>query len=215
MKGQEPRGVGIGGELLEEGRGGGRVAGEQGLGHGEADAASVGSGSRRRRGGRRGSRRWPCASPPRRRRGCRRPSRCRRGWPRTSTARTRGRIAPCIRSPGGFPAALRRGGGACASASARLLLAMPSFAASRISTYLSAACRKKAAASSGRLEGIVIQVPQLTQRARLPGDISEPHLDRERFPVGILRRFRLARLLIHHAGLMPDSRRRSPVRPTA
>ena len=54
------------------------------------------------------------------------------------------------------------------------------------------------------VEDIVIQVPQLPQRARLPGDISEPHLDRERFPVGILRRFRLSRLLIHHAGLMPD-----------
>ena len=53
------------------------------------------------------------------------------------------------------------------------------------------------------VEDIVIQVPQLLERARLPGDISEPHLDRERFPVGILRRFRLARLLIHHAGLMP------------
>ncbi len=39
MKGWTPRGVGIGGELLEEGRSGGRVAGEQGLGHGEADAA--------------------------------------------------------------------------------------------------------------------------------------------------------------------------------
>lgn len=34
-----PCGFGIGGELLEEGRGLGRVASEQGLGHGEADAA--------------------------------------------------------------------------------------------------------------------------------------------------------------------------------
>ena len=39
MKGRSHARVGIGGELLEEGRGGGRVAGEQGLGHGEADAA--------------------------------------------------------------------------------------------------------------------------------------------------------------------------------
>jgi len=38
-EGAEPRCVGIGGELLEEGRRGGRVAGEQGLRHGEADAA--------------------------------------------------------------------------------------------------------------------------------------------------------------------------------
>ena len=43
----------------------------------------------------------------------------------------------------------------------------------------------------------------MPERARLPGDISEPHLDRERFPVGILCRFRLSRLLIHSAGLMP------------
>ena len=41
---------------------------------------------------------------------------------------------------------------------------------------------------------ILIQDPQLPERARLPGDISEPHLDGERFAVGILRRFRLARL---------------------
>ncbi len=33
---------------------------------------------------------------------------------------------------------------------------------------------------------------------------SEPHLDRERFAAGILRRFRLARTLIRDAGLMPD-----------
>ncbi len=51
------------------------------------------------------------------------------------------------------------------------------------------------------------------ERARLPGDISEPHLDRERFPVGILRRFRLARLLIGHAGLMPAHGDGCPVRP--
>ena len=39
MKGPEPGGFGIGGELLEEGRRGRRVTGEQGLYHGEADAA--------------------------------------------------------------------------------------------------------------------------------------------------------------------------------
>ncbi len=50
----------------------------------------------------------------------------------------------------------------------------------------------------------VIQCPQLSQRACLPGDISEPDLDRERFPVCILRRFWLARRLIQHPGLMPD-----------
>ena len=33
------RQIGTGGQLLEEGRRGCRVAGEQGLGHGEADAA--------------------------------------------------------------------------------------------------------------------------------------------------------------------------------
>lgn len=55
----------------------------------------------------------------------------------------------------------------------------------------------------GAVEDVVVQVPQLQQRARLPGDISEPHLDRERFPVGILRRFRLALLLIRHPGLVP------------
>ena len=40
---------------------------------------------------------------------------------------------------------------------------------------------------------------------RLPGDIAEPHLDRQRLPVGILRRIRVARHLIGHAGLMPES----------
>jgi hypothetical protein len=30
------------------------------------------------------------------------------------------------------------------------------------------------------------------------------HLDRERFAAGILRRFRLARPVMHHAGLVPD-----------
>ena len=51
--------------------------------------------------------------------------------------------------------------------------------------------------------GIVIQISQLTERACLPGNIAEPHRDRERFPVGILRCFGLARGLVRHAGLMP------------
>jgi hypothetical protein len=38
----------------------------------------------------------------------------------------------------------------------------------------------------------------------MSGRISNPHLDREQFPVGILRRFWLSRLLIHNADLMPD-----------
>ena len=38
----------------------------------------------------------------------------------------------------------------------------------------------------------------------LRGDIADPNPDREGFPVGILRRFRLARLLVGHAGLMPE-----------
>src|SRR5262249_36212296 len=36
---EEPRGVRIGGQFFEEGRRGSRVASEEGLGHGEADAA--------------------------------------------------------------------------------------------------------------------------------------------------------------------------------
>jgi hypothetical protein len=55
----------------------------------------------------------------------------------------------------------------------------------------------------GSAQIVVIQDPQLCQRARLPNDISDPHRYRERFPVGILRRFRLSRLLINHSGLMP------------
>ncbi len=55
----------------------------------------------------------------------------------------------------------------------------------------------------GSAKVVVIHDPELIQRTRLPGDIAEPHLDRERLPVGILRRFRLAHLLIHRAGLMP------------
>ena len=58
------------------------------------------------------------------------------------------------------------------------------------------------------VEDIVIQDPELIQRARLSGRISEPHLDRERFPVGILRRFRLSRRLIAPCRSDASSRRR-------
>ena len=189
--------------LLEEGRGLGRVAGEQGLGHGEADAAGgvvvlaavaavgevAGDGLALRLrggGGVAGVRLDVGEDGPG-------SSTAIDAWPNCALHSIARRIS-CRAS------SRRR---SLRSASARLFRAMPSFAASRISTYLSAACRKKAAASSGRSRTSSYKIPQLPERARLPGDISEPHLDRERFPVGILRRFRLARLLIHHAGLMP------------
>jgi len=54
-------------------------------------------------------------------------------------------------------------------------------------------------------ENKAIQVSQLQKRGPLPGDIAEPHLDRERFAVGILRRFRRACVMVHHAGLMPGN----------
>ncbi len=63
--------------------------------------------------------------------------------------------------------------------------------------------------------GTTIQIPELSENAGLPGDVSEAHKDRERLPVSVLRRFRLSRLRINDAGLMPASRRRYPVRPTA
>lgn len=54
------------------------------------------------------------------------------------------------------------------------------------------------------IEDRVIQIPSLKQRARLPGDIAEPHFDIEPFAVGILCRFRLASHLIRPAGLRSD-----------
>ena len=107
------------------------------------------------------------ASPPRRRSRCRRPSRCRRGWPRTSTAQTRGRTALCIRSPGGFPAALRPGGGACAGVLARLFLAAPSLRHVADLDILVRCLAEEGRRFLRAAEVIVIQVPQL-QRACSP-----------------------------------------------
>ena len=64
-------------------------------------------------------------------------------------------------------------------------------------------CPVKGYGFLGAVEDGVIEFPQLGQRVRLSGRISDPDLDRERFPVGIFRRFGPSRSLMHHADLMP------------
>ncbi len=161
MKPPKPAASKSGSLLLEEGRGGGRVAGEQGLGYGEAmrpergvvlaavaavgEVAGDGLGSGLRGGGGVAGVRLDVGE----------------DGPGRSTAKTRGRTVRHIRSPGGFPAALRPGGGACVGCRRDCSCLVPSFATSRISTDLSAACRQKAAASSGRSRTYIIQVSQL------------------------------------------------------